>query len=369
MPFPRTTMKDVALKLGVHTTTVSLALRNSAKLPIETRQKIQALAKKMGYHQDPMLSALTAYRSNLSIPKNRPTVAMILDFENQKELALASLSYRNFQKGAGRKAEELGYEVQPFFFEGHHRSTEGRRIGHMLISRGIRGVIICAFRPRTTSFQIEWDQFSTVQIESQHLALSLHMISTDQGMMAREAVRRLWQMGYRRIGIAVGREEEIYLDHAFTVGFHGEVALHSELARVPPLLLVNGQSPEDSCADLRQWSKRYRVEAVISNWTHISTLASTTGAIDPIIVELGDAPEQSLFGGMTPRDTVVGERAMEQLAMLLKTNQTGCFETPNRILVPGVWTDGINPLPRLSRKTEDKPRRRNRPSHRVAAKS
>ena len=70
MAFPRTTMKDVAQQLGVHTTTVSLALRNSPKLPIETREKIQALAKKMGYHQDPMLSALTAYRSNLLVPEN-----------------------------------------------------------------------------------------------------------------------------------------------------------------------------------------------------------------------------------------------------------------------------------------------------------
>jgi len=29
------------------------------------------------------------------------------------------------------------------------------------------------------------------------------------------------------------------------------------------------------------------------------------------------------------------------LAMLLKTNQTGLIETPNRILIPGQWIDGV----------------------------
>ena len=69
MPFPRITMKDVALKIGVHTTTVSLALRNSPQLPLATRERIQTVARKMGYRQDPMLTALVAYRANVSAHK------------------------------------------------------------------------------------------------------------------------------------------------------------------------------------------------------------------------------------------------------------------------------------------------------------
>ena len=338
-------MKDVALKLGVHTTTVSLALRNSPKLPVETRQKIQTLAKQMGYHQDPMLSALTAYRTNLAVPKIQPTVGLIFDFNSQKEFDLASLSYHNFLEGATRKAEELGYTVNRFFFEGNNRSNEGRRIEHLLVARGIRGVVLCAFRPRTTSFQLNWDQFSAVQIECQHLGLPLHMVSTDQVMMAREAVRRLWKKGYRRIGFAVGRDEEIYLDHAFTVGFNGETALHPELKPVPPLLLNNGQPMEVFGRDLERWIKRHKIDAVISNWTNIANALTLAGAaLTPnfSVIEMGPSPEKSAFGGMTQRDTVVGERAMEQLSMLLKNNQTGCVETPNRILVPGAWIDGLH---------------------------
>jgi hypothetical protein len=46
-----------------------------------------------------------------------------------------------------------------------------------------------------------------------------------------------------------------------------------------------------------------------------------------------------------PRDAIVGERAMEQLAMLLRLNQTGWIDTPNRILIPGVWIEGNQPSP------------------------
>jgi LacI family transcriptional regulator len=336
-------MKDVARKTGVHITTVSLALRNSPKLPVETREKIQAAARDMGYHQDPMLSALMAYRSTSSAPKFQATVAMVFDYKDAADFEDAAYSYKNFFAGAVRKGGELGYKVQRFFFDGPNRENEGRRIGRILASSGIRGVILCAFRPRTTRFELDWDHFSVVQIESQHLALSLPVVSTDQLTMAREAVRRLWQQGFRRIGIAVGRDEEVYLDHAFTVGFFGEAGLHPEMKPAPPLVLANGQSLLDFGRDLRRWIKRHRLEAVISNWTNVLNALHATGgtlATDPVVVELTVEPEQSLFGGMVQRDVVVGERAMEQLALLLQTNQTGYAEKPNRILIPGLWIEG-----------------------------
>jgi LacI family transcriptional regulator len=355
MSFPRITMKDVARKSGVHVSTVSLALRNSPELPVETREKIQAVAREMGYHADPMLSALLAYRSGSAPPRYQATVAMIYDFESAAELDQAGVSYRNFFMGAAAKGEELGYKVQRFYFDGPNREGEGRRLGRILGASGIRGVILCAFRPRTGSFQLDWDQFSVVQIESQHLALAVPTVSTDQVAMAREAVRRLWQQGYRRIGIAVGREEEIYLDHAFTVGFFGEAGLHPELKPARPLLLTNGQTWEEVGRELRRWIRRHRLEAVISNWTNTLNALHATGgsaAADPVVVELAAEPEPGLFGGMVQRDTVVGERAMEQLAMLLKTNQTGCVEKPNRILIPGRWIDGTQAAAGRSRARE-----------------
>lgn len=341
-------MKDVARKLGLHISTVSLGLRNSAQLPLATRERIQATARELGYHSDPMLSALLAYRARAAGPRYQATVAMIYDFNNAADLDAAPPSYRNFHLGAARKAEEMGYQVERYFFEGQHREDEGRRIGRVLVARGIQGVILCAFRPRTGRFDFEWDRFSVVRIESQHLGVSLPEISTDQMGMAREAVRRLSARGFRRIGIAVGREEEVYLDHAFTVGFFGEAALHSGLKPAPPLLLTNGQTMAEHGRELQRWIRRHRLEAVVSNWTNTLKALRAAGQpaeSHPVIVELATEPAPSPFGGMAQQDAVVGERAMEQLANLLRMNQTGCVDKPNRILVPGVWVEGSQPAP------------------------
>ena len=71
MPRRRVILKDIAIKAGVHVTTVSLALRNHQRIPEATRKRIRELAKKMGYQPDPLLRSLTAYRGNIMERKNR----------------------------------------------------------------------------------------------------------------------------------------------------------------------------------------------------------------------------------------------------------------------------------------------------------
>ena len=61
----RVTLADIAVRAEVHVTTVSLALRNHPRLPAQTRERIQELAKKMGYVPDPFLRALVAYRGKM----------------------------------------------------------------------------------------------------------------------------------------------------------------------------------------------------------------------------------------------------------------------------------------------------------------
>ena len=54
----RVTLADIARVCSVHVTTVSLALRNSPRLPAETRERIQSTARRLGYTPDPWLRAL-----------------------------------------------------------------------------------------------------------------------------------------------------------------------------------------------------------------------------------------------------------------------------------------------------------------------
>lgn len=60
----RVTMQDVASHVGVHQTTVSIALRNRPGIPEATRLKIQEAAIELGYRTDPAIEAFNRHRLN-----------------------------------------------------------------------------------------------------------------------------------------------------------------------------------------------------------------------------------------------------------------------------------------------------------------
>ncbi len=341
MTSPRVTMQQVAEAAGVHQTTVSLALRNDPRLPPQTRERIQKIARKLGYRPDPMLAALNFYRTARHPARAPITMAFLLNFRDADELA-TSHAHQQFLEGARHQADQIGYRLEVFYV-GHdtEAATAGARIERILRARGITGLIIAAFGDSLSDFQLSWDQFSAVQIESQHLGLSLHTISNHQLMITREAVRRLAQRGFRRIGLAVGVREERYLKNAYTAGYYVEMAQSDRLARVAPCIL-----PEDKPAEvdgmLHQWARTNEVDAVVSNWISMPEIFRRNGwrvPGDVTVASLDWNPGAGAEAGMKQNHRTVGVRAVEQLAILMKTNQRGLVDTPNLTLIEGEWQD------------------------------
>jgi len=59
---PKATLQDVATRVGVHRTTVSLALRDHPRIPAATRERVKTAAAKLGYRSNPLVSALMKSR-------------------------------------------------------------------------------------------------------------------------------------------------------------------------------------------------------------------------------------------------------------------------------------------------------------------
>lgn len=336
-------MKDVAHQAGVHQTTVSLALRRHPSIPAATRERIERIAAELGYERDPALSALNHYRVSARMTKSVHAIAALLNFEDEAEFNRAPFPHRESVAGASRHAERLGYRLDRFFVGHVKPAAKARQIEKILHARGIQGVIIASFRESMHGFALNWDRFSTVQIESQQLGLPLHTVSSNQLSMTRSCVQRVYERGYRRIGLAVGREEEIYLNHAFTAGYGGEVLLHPELAPLPPLLLPNGSAVPELASLLRTWAQSNSLDCVISNWPEVLDALRHGGWRVPEEIGIACIGVQPDFGpttGMRQRDDVVGERAIEQLALMMKTFQRGLVAVPNVTLIEGEWMEG-----------------------------
>jgi LacI family transcriptional regulator len=353
MSLPRVTMQDVARVAKVHQTTVSLALRNDDRLPEKTRVRLRRIAERLGYRPDPMLSALNLYRTARHAAPAAATMAFLLNFRDRDELATWH-PHRLFLEGARKQAEQMGYRVESFYVR-PSLAGEGPRIERILRARGIVGVIIGAFGDDTIQFQMDWSQFSLVLIESQQLGVPLHMISNNQMMITRKAVRRLHALGYRRIGLAVGKRGEVNLSNAFSAGYHAEVALRPELATLPPILL-SGATAADLAPALARWQRAHRFEAIASNWAQVPDALRLGGyrvPQDVAVASLDLNPDHGANAGMAQHHRVVGERAAEQLAILMKTNQRGVIEPHNSTFIDGRWIDGsdVPPTPPSGRKS------------------
>ena len=333
-------MQDVAHAAGVHQTTVSLALRNDPRLPEGTRGRLQRVARELGYTPDPMLAALNAYRGAKRGAGTPVTIAFVLDLKDRRELATRH-PHRMFLEGARERAQEIGYRLEVFFLASHTAAAVGR-LERTLRARGIAGVIVGAFVDREIQFRLNWEHFSVVLIESEQLKLSLHMVANHQLMVTRAAVRRLRELGYRRIGIAVGEREEFYLQQAFTAGYFVEVAQAPELPRLPSCFLAPERTSRIGSAVL-SWVRGNEIDAVITNWHMVPEALRKKGMRVPgdvAVAALDLTPEEGPNAGMRQNHRVVGQRAVEQLAILMKTNQRGLMTSPNRTLIDGMWVDG-----------------------------
>jgi DNA-binding LacI/PurR family transcriptional regulator len=349
MPHQRITMADVARVARVHQTTVSLALRNDPRLPRATRLRLRALAEGMGYRPDPMLSALSFYRTSRDAAKTQPSMAFIM--RSQANLpAEHFFAVEQFLKGARRAAERMGYRLVTFPIE--NTPSEGARLGRILRSRGIWGIIVGALDASIRELSMDWDYFSGLCIESQHLGLSLHTVANNQSGSTRTAVRRLRELGYRRIGLAVGEIEETSLGKPFTAGYLVEVHEQPDLRTIPPLLLQTGDS-DVTAEKLGAWVRRHRIDAVLSNWSNVPDMLKSSGISIPRevgVATLDYNPHRGAVAGIRQSHELVGERAVEALALLMKTNQRGLINLPNTTLVESLWQDGPE-LPPKNEKT------------------
>src|ERR1700710_1982102 len=106
----RVTLRDVAKRIGVSHSTISLCLRNHHSIPLKRREQVRRVATEMGYRPDPMLSSLAAYRN-----RNRPvTVQSAIAWINHWEQPEQLRKFREFDlywRGAASAAELLGYHL------------------------------------------------------------------------------------------------------------------------------------------------------------------------------------------------------------------------------------------------------------------
>lgn len=333
-------MADIAAKVGLHVTTVSLALRGHPSIPPATCAVIRAAAKECDYQRDPLLDAFNSHRSKLSHRPRSVSSAFVVHAG-----ATRFFSGNHYQPlvyaGAKAVAEARGHTLDIFVVGRNH--LDPARLNTILTARGVNGVLLSTFEIDIEQLDLDWERFCAVKIECLHLKPDLDAVSNDQLQVARLALGRLRRLGYRRVGLATAREDQTRLAESFGMGVLIEQASMPETECVPPLIFGLADVPMLPRL-VPEWIHANRVDAVISNWNELLDTFATAGVQlpqDVAFASLDVPPSLPHVAGVVQNHRLVGQRAMEQLAIMTDAYQRGVPQAQSITYIPGYWQDGV----------------------------
>jgi len=184
MKLRKVTMKDIARATGVSPSTVSRALNNDPRISEETRERIQRLAREMGYTPSIRPQGLSVGRTNLI-----GLLTYCLD-------AFYSSLYNSIRQ----TAEEMGYWIIQACTDDDDEQTLS--LVNSMIASGVEGIIFgsCKLNDPIVEGLVQ-DGFPVVLANRRMKKHLCDIITVDNDYGAYLIVNHLINVGHRRIGI------------------------------------------------------------------------------------------------------------------------------------------------------------------------
>lgn len=335
----RVSLKDIAERAGVHPTTVSMALRDHPRLPEATRTRIKKIAAEMGYTPDPALSALVQYRSRAFRRRNPPVIAYVTHWSGLTGWKKV-LCHPDFHEGARVRAEDLGYRLEHFSLR--ESGMTPARMSKMLLTRGIRGVILSSFEHPYERLELDWDHFVAVRIDLQPVWPPLHVITNNHLQIMRCGLERVRELGYRKPAAVYGSGWSSRVEELWDVGYTWEESKLPSDRRVPPFLFDTA-----SAAPRRHrfpaWFEKHRPDVLLGPNREVMERVREMGLKVPGDVAVADIfleRQDPFYAGMVHNSLEVGAKAVEILSGMIINNQFGLPSIPIRTDINGTWFDG-----------------------------
>jgi LacI family transcriptional regulator len=349
------TLKDVAEAVGLSSGAVSLALRDSPKIPAPTRERVREAARRLGYRPNPAASTLAQYRKASTVKPIQASLAWLNTWDRPKDLR----SYRQFDcywQGAEASAALLGYRLEEFIYR--DLMPQGRLI-NILAARGIQGLLLPPgpVPPGWTHGDPGLVNFSIVRIGRSD-ELPVHCVTASQMENAMLAFEKTREKGYERVGFVAipGRSR------FFTAGYLWSIQLEEpSVPRLPPLLLPDPAPEEKQQRLIADWLDETKPDAIISDFPKMSQMLENAGHRVPDDIGLVslNTLDTPFDAGIYQNPEEIGRVAILLILSIINDNDRGFPRLPRQILVPGEWVDGTSlpsrcPLLKRQRKLFEK---------------
>jgi LacI family transcriptional regulator len=336
----RITLRDVATRANVNVSTVSLALRNSPRLPEATRTRIQSLAKEMGYTRDSWLDALLSYRDTT----RRQTHPLVLAYVTSWEMPLEKIPHHRFYwKGAVRRAGELGFQLEHFSLA--HPGMTDVRLGSILEARGITGIVLSSFARGAAELRFDWSRFSAVRIDLQPASPLLSTTAVDHMRAIIQAVRQGVSHGYRRPGFMLGHDWSELVEDRWEIGFTWAQRSLAPKDRLPIFTFNADWKRAPRQHRFKAWYSQHRPDVLIGPYFHIEARLRDLNLVVPRDIAVIDPfleTPHPFYAGIIHDFEEVGARAVENLVLLVTRNIRGIPPVIVRSYVDGSWVPGAS---------------------------
>jgi DNA-binding LacI/PurR family transcriptional regulator len=343
----RVTLKDIATKVGVTKTTVSMALRDHPRVSPAMRATIQRVAGEMGYAPDPFLRRLAEYRRPGAADPFQGVMAWLNHWDQPEQLR-GFQEFEQYWRGAKTAAQRLGYRLVEFIWPADWPAD---RAAATLRERGVLGLLIPPHKPEVNWGVFDWNQFSLMRFGLSVRQPDSNLVTSDHQRAMVMAMQKIHAYGYPRIGLALSRDHDRSLGGNYSGGFQWAQRLLKLEPPLPPLMAELRRTPEGRAefkAALDQWMKQCQPDAILNNFIEVPALLRELGYRIPQDVavagmSLNDIPVDA---GIDQRSRAIGRIAAEMLIKQISLNERGTPSAPCRILVESHWQDGLTLPPR-----------------------
>jgi len=333
-------VRRLAALAGVSPSAVSLALRDSPRVSVATRQRIRKLAADVGYTPDANVVALMRH---LRRPRGVRQQACfgVISFYNHARPWEKSRHLTRIHEGMLRRAGELGYRLEPLWLRAPGMTY--RRIRGILDARGIEGLLCFGSPDVDQDFPTELDHCAIVTL-GLSIRTPLHRITSHFYNDTVTALNRVHRLGYRRPGLVLGVYEEARGAHTHAAAYLGwcEHTLGAGSA-LPVLRLTDVEKKP-----LLEWLDRQRPDVLI--FVHLSdmlpqlrTALREYGVRVPAdlgVAVLSHVVEGTGFSGLQQNQNLMGGWAVELLAARIANRDLGIPANPRIEMVESEWIDG-----------------------------
>ena len=319
--------REIARRAGVSLSAVSLALRDSPKVSKETIERVKAIARETGYTKDPRVTELMAHLRTARSNRKSSTLAVLVPEIKKREFR-QYFPIRMVLEGLEAYAAELGFNLDLFLLEELRAGPE--RLREVLLSRGIKGMIVMPFRSGVGRIDFDFSGFCAATAGYSIIDPMLDRACPSYLQMMDELLEYHYKQGYYRPGLVMNYTKGGIGYKLFSSSYLFYQTMLPEEERIPIL-----QKKMISDEGLKNWIETYRPDSVISAGSVYERLLKIGYRIPQDFgfasIDLSEHPQDAC--GVNHRYRLIGAETVSLVTTALNLNRTGVPQNPRVILV------------------------------------